>query len=112
MEVFKPGLKLCSSTKELSRLDGASTSEQTKKETSIKIEKASYDCNLEIESRNKGAEMAMNKSLVLGCSSSKVNLGMLHDVWFLPDLWNVGALSERMPWTAEHISGCKDGCTF
>ncbi|PRQ50551.1 hypothetical protein RchiOBHm_Chr2g0134481 [Rosa chinensis] len=72
MEAFKPGLEICSSTTELSRFDGASTSEQAMNR--IKIERASYQCNLEIESRTKGAEMAANKSLILGFSSSQVNL--------------------------------------
>ncbi|XP_062008064.1 uncharacterized protein LOC133725055 [Rosa rugosa] len=73
MEVFKPGLKICS-TKELSRFDGASTSEQTMNKNRIKTERASYQGNLEIESRTKGAETAMKRSLILGCSSSKAKL--------------------------------------
>ncbi|KAL6144877.1 hypothetical protein ACLB2K_055567 [Fragaria x ananassa] len=107
MAVFKPGLKLCSSTKELSRFDGASTSEQRKKENSIKIEKASYDCNLETESRNKGAEMAMNKSLVLGCSSSKVNLSKSKGKAVLCSSSEIEELNERMRILEEETESMK-----
>lgn len=80
MEMFKPQLEICSLTKNLSRFDGASNSEQTINKNRIEIETASYHRNSERESRTTkstmGDKMAVKNLLMLGCSSSEAQISI------------------------------------
>lgn len=77
MEMFKPQLEICSLTKDLSRFDGASNSEQTINKNRIEIETASYHRNSERESRTtRGDKTAVKKLLMLGCSSSEAQISI------------------------------------
>lgn len=77
MEMFKPQLEICSLTKDLSRFDGASTSEQTINKNRIEMETASYHFNTESESRTtRGDKTAVKKSLMLRCSSREAQISI------------------------------------
>lgn len=77
MEMFKPRLEICLLTKDLSRFDGASSSEQTINKNRIEMEISSYHCNSESESRTtRGDRTAVKKSLMLGFSSSEAQISI------------------------------------